>query len=154
MTWLLVYPQDKEVWVIFSLTIGFDELGLLSYIFIAYLHLLWTFWLGLSLFKSRVCLTLSCVLIFFFKIFSLFFCFLSILIHSYFLLLVFLNWYSYISHESCYNCGLFSKYNFMKSSCPITEIELLFSASPILHVNQLTESAGGIGVPYPHPKAV
>ena len=98
------HSQKKRVTVVLFWSSEFDELGLISYIYLAYFHLCWTIWLGLSLFRIRVYLSWSCVLIF-----------LSI------------PW-------QCLQLWSFlSKCNWIKSNFPTMGLELMFPASSGLH---------------------
>lgn len=98
------HSQKKRVTVVLFWSSGFDELGLISYIYLAYFHLCWTIWLGLSLFRIREYLSCSYVLIF-----------LSI------------PW-------QCLQLWSFpSRCNWIKSSFPTMGLELTFSASSGLH---------------------
>ena len=99
----------KRVTVVLFWSSGFDELGLISYIYLEYFHLCWTIWLRLSLFRIREYLSGSCVLIF-----------LSI------------PW-------QCLQLGSFlSRCNWIKFSFPTMGLELMFPASSGLHfIHQL-----------------
>ena len=94
------HSQKKTVTVVLFWSSEFDGLGLISYIYLTHFHLCWTIWWGLSLFKIRVYLSWSCVLIF-----------------------LGIPW-------QCLQLWSFlSKCNWIKSSFPTVGLELMFPAS-------------------------